>query len=418
MLKSFSKEEKSWIFYDWANSAYILAVTTTIFQLYFKSLADTAGVDSVTSTAYWGYANSIGSLIVAILAPILGTIADYKNFKKRFFIFFVSLGVSFTTFIAILPKDQWIFLLVFFILTTIGFSGANIFYDSFLVDVTTKENMDKVSSYGYGFGYIGSTIPFFISIIIIFCSMQKILPISFLLSCKISFIITALWWGLFTIPLLKHVKQKHYIEPEPAPIIKSFKRIFFTLKNIKKHKALFLFLTAYFFYIDGVGTIIRMATSYATDLGVKAPILLTILLITQIVACPFSILYGKLAKKFSTKKILNLGIITYIIICIYAYFMNEPIDFLILSILVGTAQGGIQGLSRSYFGKLIPKENSTEFFGFYNICGKFAAVIGPLIVGVVAQWTGKTTSGVFSVIFLFIIGLIILNKVPDENINK
>jgi UMF1 family MFS transporter len=412
-MSKMTTQEKSWIFYDWANSAYSMTITSTILPLYFKMMTDSAGISGPTSTAYWGYANSFATLLVSILAPILGTIADYKNFKKRFFAFFFGLGIVFTTLLAAVPKEQWFVLLCFYVITVLGFSGTNIFYDAFLVDVTTEDRMDKISTTGYAYGYIGSTIPFIISIVILLLAQKNILPLSIPVACQLSFVIAALWWGLFTIPMLKNVKQLHFIEIEANPIKNSFKRLGNTFKNIKAHKALFMFLIAYFFYIDGVDTIIKMATSYGSDLGLSSNTLLIVLLVTQFVAFPFALLYGKLSQKFTGKKMLYVAIIIYICICTYAYFLKTALDFWILAILVGTSQGGIQALSRSYFGKLVPKENSNEFFGFYNIFGKFAAIIGPFLVGIVSQTTGRTNNGVFSIIILFIIGGILLAKVPD-----
>ncbi len=408
-----NKEEKSWILYDWANSAYTLTITSTILPLYFKAAAESAGVAAATSTAYWGYANSISTLILSLLAPILGTIADYRNYKKRFFNFFLLTGVFFTCMYAFVPQSQWIWLLAVYIITAIGFSGANVFYDAFLVDVTTDDRMDKISTSGFAFGYIGSTIPFIVCLAIILLSQKEIIPISYITACRIAFLITAVWWFTFSLPFLKNVHQKHYVEPEPNPVLNSFKRLYKTLKNIKEHKKLFLFLIAYFFYIDGVSTIIKMATAYGSDLGVSATSLLIILLATQFIAFPFALIYGKLAEKFSAKKMIYAAIIIYIGICIYAYFMKTTLDFWILAMLVGTSQGGIQALSRSYFAKLVPKENSNEFFGFYNIFGKFAAIFGPFLVGIVAQMTGKTNYGVFSIIVLFIIGGILFIRIPD-----
>lgn len=410
-----TKAERSWALYDWANSAYTIVIVTAILPLYFKSSATEAGIAASTSTAYWGYANSLATLIVSILAPILGTIADFKGFKKRFFVFFTALGVVFTFLLAVVPSDQWLLLLGFFVLTSVGFAGANIFYDAFLVDVTTNERMNRISANGFAMGYIGSTIPFVISIAIIVMSQQGIIPLSVTVASQIAFVITALWWGLFTIPMLKNVEQNYFVERVPNPVSTSFKKLFVTLKNIKAYRPLFLFLLAYFFYIDGVHTVIKMSTAYGSDLGIGSTTLLIVLFATQVVAAPFTALFGKLGTKYSEKKMIMVGIIIYVFICCYAYFLDSALDFWILAMLVGTAQGGIQALSRSYFAKLVPKESSNEFFGFYSIFGKFAAVAGPVLLGVTAQVTGSTNAGVFSLVVLFIIGGIILLRVPNAD---
>ncbi|MFX3625547.1 MAG: MFS transporter [Ectobacillus sp.] len=410
-----SKQEKSWMFYDWANSAYSLAITTTILPLYFKFIAEDAGLKASTSTAYWGYANSFATLLISLLAPVLGTIADYKGMKKRFFAFFFILGLIFTALLAVVPASQWLLLLVIYMVTAIGFSGANIFYDAFLVDVTTEKRMDKISANGFALGYIGSTIPFILSMLLIFLAQNGTIPLSFAAACQISFFLTALWWGLFTIPMLRNVRQIYYVEPEPHPVRNSFKRLLETFRNIKKHKVLFLFLLAYFFYIDGVGTIIKMASAYGADLGISSANLLLILLVTQFVAFPFAWLYGWLAGRFPGKTMLYIAIILYTLMCIYAYFVKTTMDFWILALLVGTSQGGIQALSRSYFAKLVPKEKSNEFFGFYNIFGRFAAILGPLLVGAVTQMTNSTNAGVLSIVVLFIIGGLVLTRVPENS---
>jgi MFS transporter, UMF1 family len=412
-LKRLTKEENSWVFYDWANSAYSIIITTAVFPLFYKAAAKNAGVSDVDSTAYLGYTIAIATFILAMLGPILGSIADYQGYKKRFFRFFFLMGVAATAILAFIPSDQWLLLLACYTVAAVGSAGANVFYDAFLVDVTTEERMNRISSRGLGFGYIGSTIPFIISIAIIILAQKNIIPISVAMASKIAFLITAAWWGLFTIPLIKNVHQRYYIEREPNPVVNSFKRLGGTLKEIKKFRALFLFLLAYFFYIDGVGTIISMSTAYGSDLGISSTNLLIILFVTQVVAAPFAILYGRLAEKFTGKKMLYVGIIVYIIVCIYAYFLKTTMDFWILAMLVATSQGGIQALSRAYFAKLVPKEKSNEFFGFYNIFGKFASIMGPLLVGVTAQLTGNSSSGVFSLVILFIVGLVILARVPE-----
>lgn len=412
-MRKFSKEENSWVMYDWATSAYSIIISTAVFPIFFKASAANAGISPTDSTAYLGYTVSIATLVLALLAPILGTIADYQGFKKRFFSVFFGFGVIFTALLAFVPGDQWLLLLVFYTMGVIGSSGANIFYDALLVDVTTEERMDQVSSRGFAMGYLGSTIPFVIAIAIIILAQQEVIPITSTTASQIAFIITALWWGLFTIPMLRNVKQRYFIKREPKPVINSFKRLWSTFVEIRKYRGLFIFLLAYFFYIDGVHTIITMSTAYGTDLGITATNLLIILFITQLVAAPFAILYGRLAKRFTGKVMLYVAIIVYTIVCIYAYFLDSTLDFWILALLVGSAQGGIQALSRSYFAKLVPKEKSNEFFGFYNIFGKFAAIMGPMLLGITAQITGSTSNGVFSLIILFAIGFIILIFVPN-----
>lgn len=413
-MSRMSKQEKGWVLYDWANSAYSILITTAIFPLYFKAAANDAGLAATTSTAYWGYANSFATLLISLCAPILGSIADFKGLKKRLFTFFFVLGIIFTLLLAVVPSNQWLILLICYMVTVIGFGGTNIFYDAFLVDVTTEDRMNQISSKGYAMGYIGSTIPFIISIALIILSQQNILPLSVTVASQVAFAITALWWGLFTIPMLKNVKQVYYKEAVSNPISNGFKQLFETFKKIKLYRPLFLFLIAYFFYIDGVNTIITMSTAYGSDLGITSTNLLIILFATQVVAAPFAILYGKLADKFKSKTMLLVGIFVYIVICTYAYFLKTTLDFWILAMLVASSQGGIQALSRSYFAKLVPKENANEFFGFYSIFYKFAAILGPFLVGFTAQITGNTNSGVFSLIVLFIIGGILLLRVPES----
>lgn len=274
------------------------------------------------------------------------------------FQFFLFTGVVFTAILAFVPSNQWLLLLIVYVITAIGFAGSNIFYDAFLVDVSEDKNMDRVSSLGFALGYIGSTIPFILCMVLVVLATLEVIPLSLEMSYKISFIITALWWIGFSIPMIKDVHQIYGIEPEAHYVRKSFQRLGTTLREIRKHRHIFTFLLAYFFYIDGVDTIIKMATAYGSTIGIGSIMLLIILLVTQFVAFPFAIIYGKLAEKIGTKRTLNIGILTYCVICIVAFFMSPERDtktltvmFWVLAMLVGTAQGGIQALSRSYFGK-------------------------------------------------------------------
>lgn len=412
-MRKYSKEENSWMMYDWANSAYSVIITTAVFPLYYKSVATNAGVSLFNSTAYLGYTVAIATFILAMIGPILGTIADYQGMKKKFFLFFFATGTISTASLTLVPTDKWLPLLIIYTVTAVSFHGANIFYDAFLVDITPEKRMNLISSRGFGLGYIGSTIPFIISIAIIILAGAGMIPLTTSSASRIAFLITAVWWFVFTIPMLRHVHQIHAIDREPNLLAGSFRRLGNTFKEIRAYRSVFLFLLAYFFYIDGVGTIISMSTAYGTDLGISSTSLLIILFVTQVVAAPFAILYGKLAQKFTGKKMLYVGIFVYIIVCFYAFFMKTTLDFWILAMLVATSQGGIQALSRSYFAKLVPKEKSNEFFGFYNIFGKFASVMGPLLVAMTAQMTGSSAYGVFSLVILFIIGIIVLKFVPE-----
>lgn len=406
-----TKEEKSWILYDCGNSAYSIAITTALLPVVFGMFKN------VQSSMDLGYFNTIASIIVAVISPVLGTIADYKGMKKKFFAFFAAIGILFTAALALIPPASglWQLLALFYIMTSIGFAGSNIFYDSFLVDVSTDERMDKVSTRGYAFGYIFSVIPFGISLLVVLL-MGMDNPIGY----QIGFVITALWWGVLTIPILKNVKQVYYVEPEPDPVKNSFKRLMTTFGNIRQHRTVFLFLIAYFLYIDGVDTIIKMVVPYATSvLGSNALdtfTLLGILLVIQIIAFPFAILYGNLAKKYSARIMIIVGIVTYIIACIAAYFISSVWHIFILGALIGSAQGGIQALSRSYFAKIIPKQNSNEFFGFYNIFGKFAAIIGPALMALTTDITGNSQYSIFSIIPLFVGGLLVFLRLPKDEV--
>ncbi|MEK4425080.1 MFS transporter [Solibacillus sp. FSL K6-1523] len=385
-----------------------MAITTALFPIVFGMFDGVNHMDL-------GYFNSLASILVALLSPILGALADYKDKKMRFFTFFALLGFIATfSFAFISPASgQWQLLIVVYVMSCIGFAGANIFYDSFLVDVTTDERMDKVSTSGFAFGYISSVIPFGISLAVIFF-MGMDLAIGY----QIGFFITALWWGLFTIPMIKDVRQRHYIEPEPNLVGNSFKRLATTFLQIKNYKIVFIFLIAYFCYIDGVDTIIKMVVPYATSVlgsdSFNTFMLLAILLVIQIIAFPCALLYGSLAKKYSTRSMIIVGILTYIVACIAAFFISEMWHIFVLGAMIGSAQGGIQALSRSYYGKIIPKERSNEFFGFYNIFGKFAAIIGPFLMAFTTTVTGVAKYSILSIIPLFIIGLLVFLLLPKD----
>ncbi|WP_334352234.1 MFS transporter [Companilactobacillus sp. HBUAS56257] len=406
----FNKKQWSWIFYDWANSGYGIIVTTAVLPVYFKSVAQNSGVSAANATAFWGYANSFGTLLVSILAPVLGALADYPHHKKRLMNYFAFLGIIMTFGLAIVPSSQWQILIGVYILSIIGYSAGNLFYDSFLTDVAENYEMDSISSNGYAFGYLGGVVAF-----IIFLVLQLTSGFGMLSSYGVarwSFALSAIWWIIFYLPMLKNVRQVYSLPADPHPVVSSFKRVWETMTHLRQYKAAAWFLVAYFFYIDGVDTIFTMATSIGMDMGINTTTLMLVLLVVQLVAFPFSILYGWLANRLSARAGILLGIVLYFGICLYALRLTTATDFWILAILVGTSQGGIQALSRSYFGKLIPKKSGSEFFGFYNILGKFSAVLGPILVGIVTQITGKSTIGAASLSILFFVGLIIFLMLP------
>jgi len=401
MLKNYTREEKSWMLYDWANSAFSAIVAAIILPVFFKTVASAGGVSDVDATAYWGYATSLGTLICAVLAPFLGTLGDYSGMRKKLFTAFMLLGVVSTFLLAL--TDSWKMLLLFYVLGTLGFSGSCVYYDSFLLDVTDVSRMDRVSSVGYGLGYIGgSTIPLIISLVLIQFGSSFGVPT--MAATKFSFILTAVWWLVFSFPMLKNVRQTHSVEPESNVLTQTLRSMGHTFSLILKNKAVLFFLIAYFFFIDGVGTIIHMATVFGASCGLDSMSMMVILLVVQIVAFPFAILYGKLAGRFGARRMILFGIATYIVVCFLGYNLKVMKDFLMLAVLVGTAQGGIQALSRSYYGKLVPPEHAGEYFGFFDIFGKFSAVIGPALFGLVAQVTGVTNYGVLAVMLMFIIG--------------
>jgi len=417
-----TKQERSWILYDVANSAFVLIMVTTLMPLFFKDIAS-QGVDNTVSTSNWGYANSMASLILVMLAPFLGTLADYKGAKKRFLTCFMLLGVVFTLLMTLIKPGEWLLCLILFIIARIGFSGANIFYDSLLVDITDKKRMDWISANGYAWGYIGSIIPFLgVIMIIIFDKTEPGAGVP-LRAAQKSFFITAFWWLVLSIPVLKNTKQRFFIKPVAQPFQQSFQRLWQTFKEIKKYRQAFLFLIAYFFYIDGVHTIITMASAYGRDIGLSVNILILVMLMIQIIAFPFALIYGKLAGKFTSRKMLFIGISIYTIIVVIAFFLPvlpsvklRIVVFFILSFMVATSQGGIQALSRSFFSKLIPPEKSGEFFGFYNIFGKLAVVMGPFFMGFIGRLTGQSRFGIISIAVLFIGGALVLWHVREEKI--
>ena len=405
-------KEKRWILYDVGNSAFVLLVATII-PIYFNYLAGKAGLSDVDYLAYWGYAASICTVIVAILGPVLGTIADTKGYKKPIFMISILIGTIACSLLGLMV--QWMAFLIVFLIAKVGFSASLIFYDSMLSDITDEERMDYVSSQGYAWGYIGSCVPFVLCLVIVLGSDS--LGIRMETAMGIAFVLVAVWWLLMSLPLLKNYEQKYYVEKKPHAIAQSFKRLGETFKNMKEEKQVFMFLLAFFFYIDGVYTIIDMATAYGSALGLDSTGLLLALLVTQIVAFPCAIIFGNLSYRIRTEKLIIVCIFAYLGIAIFAVFLKTQLQFWILAILVGMFQGGIQALSRSYFTKIIPEEHSGEYFGLMDICGKGASFVGTTIVSIVSQLTGNISMGVGMIAILFCIGIVIFLKAVSMSRN-
>ena len=402
--------EKKWVLYDVGNSAFTMLVST-IFPIYFNYLAGNAGISDVDYLAYWGYAASVSTLCVALLGPTLGAIADTKNFKKRIFKWTLAVGVLGCVILGFL--SSWIWFLGIFVLAKVGYSSSLVFYDAMLTDVTEPERMDTVSSQGFAWGYIGSCIPFIASLGIALGGGS--LGLSMQASMTIAFLITAVWWLVSAVPLLLSFQQKHYVEVSGHVVRESFARLGRTFLDIKKEKHIFVFLLAFFFYIDGVYTIIDMATAYGQALGLDSTGLLLALLLTQVVAFPSVLILNQVAKRVKPTQILTVCIFAYLGISVYAYFLDTQTDFWILAVLVGMFQGSVQALSRSYFGKIIPAEKAGEYFGIYDICGKGAAILGTTLVSVMSQITGKMNVGVSAISVLFVIGLLLFRKAMKMN---
>ncbi len=401
-----TQREKRWIMYDVGNSAFVL-LSTAVVPIYANSLLEAAGQDNIVST--WGYAQTVASLVIALLMPILGSIADVQGMKIKFFLGFFLTGVVMCLGMS-LPLG-WLAFLIVYVLATIGLNGSLTFYDSMLIDTTSNERMDKVSSHGYAWGYVGSTIPFIVCIAVIFGG-PALLGLDTAACTRISFLITALWWVAFTVPLLRSYRQVHYrttADHTAEAVRGTFRELAGTFRRIARDRSLLLFMIAFFFYIDAVNAVISMSTSYGTQLGIDSTQLVIALLVTQFVAFPCAILYGRLAGRFGAKRMIVIAVIAYLgIVMFAAFFLKTAVEFWILAILVGMFQGGIQALSRSYYGKIIPKDHANEYYGFYDIFGKTASVLGTFLVATTTAVTGNASAGVLSIAVLLAAALVLL----------
>ncbi|WP_294159971.1 MFS transporter [uncultured Collinsella sp.] len=411
MALKYTKLERNWVMYDVGNSALVL-LNTSVVPIYFNAI--NTGAHPAELVTAWANAQTIASLVVALLMPILGSLADYAGNKIKFFTGFFLTGLVLCLAQAI-PMSAAVFLVVY-VLCTIGLNSSMTFYDAMLTDVTTDERMDSVSSSGYAWGYVGSTVPFILCIALIFGG-PSILGLDTLTCTRLTFLITGAWWLAFTIPLLRAYKQRFGKEREGGAagvlhnIALTFKGLLTTMRRIAHDRVLLVFMVAFFFYIDGVHTVISMASSYGAALGIDSTQLVLALLVTQFVAFPSAIIYGKLAGRVGTLQMIIVAVAAYVGIVLFAaFFLKTAVEFWILAILVGMFQGGVQALSRSYFGKIIPKERSNEYYGFFDIFGRYASVMGTLLVSVVTSLTHDPSLGVLSIGILLVVGLVMLVK--------
>ena len=404
-LRSLSKRERSWVLYDVGNSAYVMLAATLI-PIYFSAIAE-PGSSAVVA---WGYATTVASLALALLMPFLGSLADLKGNKKKFLAGTIGTGAVSLAVMGV-PGNAMVFLAIY-VFSSVMLNASLVFYDAFLVDATEQDRYDEVSSQGYAWGYIGSCIPFIVCLVIVLFGSG--FGIGQLDGIRISFVITAAWWLVFSVPVLRDVHQTHFKAREAHLFRHTLKGLAGTCKKIARDKRLLMYMLAFFFYIDGVHTIITMSTSYGTDLGIDSTQLVLALLVTQFVAFPSAIAYGRLAGRFGTKRMLLIAVFAYFCITLFAaFFLRSAAEFWVLAVCVGLFQGGIQALSRSEFGKLIPKENANEYYGFFDIFGKYATIMGTLLVSVFTQLTGSSSYGVLSVAVLFIVGFVLLWKMPE-----
>ena len=417
-----TKLEKSWILYDVGNSAFTLLVSTLL-PIYFNALADAAGVNEELYLSYWGYAGSISTILVAILGPILGTMSDRKGYKKPLFLVMVALGVVCCAAMGL--AKGWLVFLAIFIFAKVGFNGSLVFYDSMLPEITTEDRIDNVSTHGYAWGYIGSVIPFVLCLALVLGGGY--IGIDQTTAIVLSLIITAIWWAVFTVPLTRGYKQIAFVDRGEHPVRDTFRQLGETFKKAREQKHIFVYLLAFFFFINGVYTIIDMATAYGTDLGLDTTGLLLALLLTQIVAFPCAILFGRLSANHDSAKLMKICIVCYTCITLFAVFLVTQWQFWLLATLVGMFQGAIQALSRSYLGKIVPTEQSGEFYGLMDICGKGASFFGMALVGFINQITAGIEVNVFGLklqnaniavsvlVVLFIVGYALFCKADQLN---
>ncbi|WP_010529845.1 MFS transporter [Lentibacillus jeotgali] len=409
------KTNLSWMLYDFGNSAFATTIMAAVLPVFYYDVA-AVGLEENLAESYWGYSQSIAVLIVAVLAPILGAISDYSAAKKKFLRFFAYMGMIASILLAFVGEGEYIFASVLLIIGNIGFSGANVFYDAFLPDIAKDEDeMDKLSASGFAFGYIGGGILLAINIVMITNYSLFGIPDATTAS-QLSFASVGIWWFVFSIPLFKNIQEEKQamLKRDKSYVVIGFSRVVNTFKEIRQFKHLLIFLIAFWMYNDGISTIIRMATIYGRGIGIDSNSLIIALLITQFVGIPFTFLFGWIATKITAKRALYITLYAYVGIVVLGYFMTSALHFYLLAVCVGMVQGGAQSLSRSIYGRMVPVNKQAEFFGFYGISSKFAAIFGPFLFGFIGQLTGSSRLGIVSLLVFFIAGIILLRFVHIE----
>ena len=403
----------AWTMYDWANSAFATTIMAAVLPVYYESVAG-ANLPGNLATVYWAYTSSISLLIAAILGPILGAIADFSGLKKRFLQVFMLIGVAGTALLYFVRTGDWLMASLFFVLGELGFAGSMVFYDALLPHVARPDEIDQVSSKGYAMGYLGGGLLLAVNLAMIMLAPKELTG----LMTRLSFLTVAVWWFVFTIPLMRTVAEppRRVMEGEQGgnPVLVSFKRLGQTFHDIRRYRELFIFLVAFWFYNDGIGTIIKMATIYGAEIGIGQTTLIGTLLMVQFVGIPFAFLFGWLAKKIGAKQSIYISLVAYTFIAIMGYFLEVEWQFWALGIAVATVQGGSQALSRSLFGRLAPKSKSAEFYGFFSVTEKFAGIMGPFLFGLVGQIMGNSRLAIISLVVFFIIGAALLSRVNEK----
>ena len=415
IFKKYKKDAISWALYDWANSAFATTVMAGFFPIFYKSYW-AIDLSNLESTAMVGYANSLSGLIVVLLAPILGAYADIGTKRKKLLLLFASLGILCTASFYFIPQGEWMLAALLYAIAAVGFSGGNVFYDSLIVSVSDNENRNRVSALGYSLGYLGGGLLFLINVIM-FLNPQLFGIESQSNAVLLSFFMVAVWWAFFSVPLLRNVKEQDSDRENPRFIqaLKlSFNEVYQTLSEVRKYKNVAIFLLAYWFYMDGIDTIVRMATAYGTDIGLEASSMITALILTQFVGFPSTLIFGYFADRLGFKKILTIGILIYILISIFASRITTAAEFYAMAIVVGLVMGGVQAVSRAYFSSIIPKDKEAQFFGFYNLVGKSAVVAGPALLAWISMIFNTPRAGILGLLVLFIPGLILLWMIPKE----